>query len=41
MRAPVERGVNCADLGTGKEEVEMFVAVASENGDTVTFFNAL
>ena len=41
MRTPVERGVDGAEFGAGEEEIEMFVPVTGEDGNTITFFNAL
>ena len=41
MRAPVECGVNGAEFGTGKEEIEMFVSVTGEDGNPIALFNAL
>ena len=41
MRTPVERGVDGAEFGTGKEEIEMFISITPEDGNTVTFLYAL
>ena len=41
MRTPVERGMNGAEFGTGEEEIKMFVSITPEDGNSVTFLDAL
>jgi hypothetical protein len=40
-KSKIQCRMNSAKLGTGKEQIQVFISITSQNGDSVAFLNAL